>query len=96
VNTTPSPFERALGALEAALALPENDVVRDATIQRFQRAFDLATRHRVPPAGWAPYQRARKLAPYCHEPARARKVYEAARAFALDARTLARELDRPF
>ena len=37
-----TPFRRALKSLEAVLALPKNDVVRDATIQRFEYTYELA------------------------------------------------------
>lgn len=35
-------FGRALGRLHAVLARPEDDVVRDAIIQRFEFAFEMA------------------------------------------------------
>lgn len=35
-------LERALGRLEAALARPEDDILRDACIQRFEFTFELA------------------------------------------------------
>lgn len=37
-----TPFARALETLEAVLALPKDDVVRDATIQRFEYTYELA------------------------------------------------------
>lgn len=37
-----TPFQRALKSLEAVLALPKDDVVRDATIQRFEYTYELA------------------------------------------------------
>jgi len=40
-NST-SEFHRAVVALEAVLRLPENDVIRDATIQRFEFCVELA------------------------------------------------------
>jgi nucleotidyltransferase substrate binding protein (TIGR01987 family) len=35
-------FERALGRLEEALAKPEDPIVRDACIQRFEFTFEMA------------------------------------------------------
>ena len=35
-------YEKALKAFEEALALPKNDIVRDATIQRFEFCVELA------------------------------------------------------
>ena len=35
-------FERALGRLEEALAVPEDPIVRDACIQRFEFTFEMA------------------------------------------------------
>jgi len=40
-NST-SEFHKAVVALEAVLRLPENDVIRDATIQRFEFCVELA------------------------------------------------------
>lgn len=37
-----SPFEKALASLEAILKLPKDDIVRDATIQRFEYTYELA------------------------------------------------------
>ncbi len=37
-----TPFRKALSSLDQVLALPKDDVVRDATIQRFEYTFELA------------------------------------------------------
>jgi len=37
-----SHFERALSRLEEALAKPEDPIVRDASIQRFEFTFEMA------------------------------------------------------
>ena len=37
-----TPFEKALETLEAILLLAKDDVVRDATIQRFEYTYELA------------------------------------------------------
>ncbi len=37
-----TPFVRALETLEDVLALPKDDVVRDATIKRFEYTYELA------------------------------------------------------
>lgn len=37
-----TPFEKALQSLEAILQLPKDEIVRDATIQRFEYTYELA------------------------------------------------------
>lgn len=37
-----TPFQKALESLEAVLAVPKDDIVRDATIQRFEYTYELA------------------------------------------------------
>jgi nucleotidyltransferase substrate binding protein (TIGR01987 family) len=37
-----TPFEKALESLENVLEVPKNDIVRDATIQRFEYTCELA------------------------------------------------------
>ncbi|HEX2222574.1 MAG TPA: nucleotidyltransferase substrate binding protein [Thermoanaerobaculia bacterium] len=37
-----TPFKKALESLEAVLAVPKDDIVRDATIQRFEYTYELA------------------------------------------------------
>ena len=37
-----TPFEDALASLEEVLEMPKNDIVRDATIQRFEYTYELA------------------------------------------------------
>lgn len=36
------PFQKALESLEAILCVPKDDIVRDATIQRFKCTYELA------------------------------------------------------
>ena len=42
MSPTQAEFQKALVSLEAALSLPEDDVTRDASIQRFEFCVDLA------------------------------------------------------
>jgi len=37
-----TPFRKALGSLDKALALEEDEIVRDAAIQRFEYTFEVA------------------------------------------------------
>ena len=37
-----TPFEKALETLEAIILLPKDEIVRDATIQRFEYTYELA------------------------------------------------------
>jgi nucleotidyltransferase substrate binding protein (TIGR01987 family) len=37
-----TPFQKALESLEAVLRLPKDDIVRDATIHRFEYTYELA------------------------------------------------------
>ncbi len=37
-----TPFQKALASLEAILEVPKDDIVRDATIQRFEYTYELA------------------------------------------------------
>lgn len=37
-----TPFRKALESLEAILEVPKDDIVRDATIQRFEYTYELA------------------------------------------------------
>ncbi len=41
MNLSLEPFEKALHSLQIALAEPKNEIVRDATIQRFEYTFEL-------------------------------------------------------
>ena len=112
-----SPLRKALGSLEAALRIPEvDDIVRDATIQRFEYTYELARkmleRHLVwlgeegglgkrtlyrraselgivgDAEAWIGYNYARNTTSHTYNESKAQEVYEAARAFAVDARRL--------
>lgn len=54
-----TPLKKALSALQEALALPKNDITRDATIQRFEYTFELTwkllKRHLAQEAGIQEY-----------------------------------------
>lgn len=54
-----TPLKKALSALQEALALPKNDITRDATIQRFEYTFELTwkllKRHLAQEAGIKEY-----------------------------------------
>ena len=42
MTTSTLEFEKAIAALQAALSVPEDDLVRDGTIQRFEFTVELA------------------------------------------------------
>ncbi len=65
MSPTQAEFKKALISLEAALSLPEDDVTRDASIQRFEFCVELAwksARKVMGTASTAPKQVIREMA----------------------------------